>query len=58
MYDLNIARCFDNVMYRLLGNYYKFMDTNGILDNEMFIACQPPQFESVSRKKKKKKKKK
>ena len=47
VFDLNIARCFVNYMYRLLGNYYKFMDNDGVLDNEIFLECQPPQFEYV-----------
>ena len=48
VFDLNIARCFVNFMYRLFGNYYKFMSNDGILDNETFLECQPPQFQSVS----------
>ena len=46
-FDLHVARCFVNLMYRLFGNYYKFFSSKHVFDQETFLESQPPQYQSV-----------
>ena len=47
-FDLNIARCFLNFMYKLIGDYQNFFDkkTNEF-DSELFLESRPDNYQPV-----------